>query len=147
MRFLFDKQLQEADLVCLPSQILPGLSGDEAAHVRQLSAKSGQGVAAWLNEVLSGTIATGDQALEVDYAEYARAEAALAWLNLRAVFQPGSLLSPAMLLGPLLDHLDTGLTVAGNPHCPSEGNRHCAHRLPQGGDLRKWARTNRKGGP
>jgi Ni2+-binding GTPase involved in maturation of urease and hydrogenase len=112
MRFLFDKQLQEADLVCFTkSDLYPEYPETTAAHVRQLSAKSGQGVAAWLSEVLSGTIATGDQELEINYSEYARAEAALAWLNLRAVFEPRSFLSPAMLLGPLLDHLDTALTA------------------------------------
>jgi hypothetical protein len=116
MRFLFDKQLQEADLVCFTkSDLYPEIPETTAAHVRQLSAKSGQGVAAWLSEVLSGTIATGDQALEVDYADYARAEAALAWLNLRAAFEPGNLLSPAMLLGPLLDHLATALTAEQIP--------------------------------
>ena len=64
-----------------------------------------------MNEVLSGAIASGDQTLEIDYSEYARAEAALAWLNLRAVFEPKGLLSPAMLLGPLLDHLDAALSA------------------------------------
>jgi hypothetical protein len=111
MRFLFDKQLQEADLVCFTkSDLYPDYPETAAAHVRQLSAKSGKGVAAWLSEVLSGTIATGNQALEIDYAQYARAEAALAWLNLRAVFQPRNPLSPAMLLGPLLEHVDSALT-------------------------------------
>src|SRR5580692_9087347 len=112
MRFLFDKQLQEADLVCFTkSDLYPDYPETGAPHVRQLSAKSGQGVAAWLDEVLSGTLATADRTLEIDYAEYARAEASLAWLNLRAVFEPRSLLSPAMLLGPLLDHLDTALSA------------------------------------
>jgi CobW/HypB/UreG, nucleotide-binding domain len=116
MRFLFDKQLQEADLVCFTkSDLYPEYPETGAPHIRQLSAKSGQGVAAWLNEVLSGAIATGDQALEIDYAEYARAEAALAWLNLRAVFEPLSMLSPSMLLGPLLDNLDTALTARKIP--------------------------------
>jgi hypothetical protein len=101
MRFLFDKQLQEADLVCFTkADLYPDYPETAAPHVRQLSAKTGQGVAAWLNEVLSGAIATGDQSLVIDYAEYARAEAALAWLNLRAVFVPQGSLSPAMLLGP-----------------------------------------------
>jgi hypothetical protein len=112
MRFLFDKQLQEADLVCFTkSDLYPDYPEIGISRARQLSAKSGQGVAAWLNEVLSGSIATGDQALEIDYSEYARAEAALAWLNLRAVFEPEGLRSPAMLLGPLLDHLDSTLTA------------------------------------
>ncbi len=116
MRFLFDKQLQEADLVCFTkSDLYPDYPETGAPHVRRLSAKSGQGVAAWLDEVLSGTIATAEQKLEIDYSVYARAEAALAWLNLRAVFEPQTLLSPAMLLGPLLDDLDSALTAAKIP--------------------------------
>jgi hypothetical protein len=112
MRFLFDKQLQEADLVCFTkSDLYPEYLEPSGPHVRHLSAKTGQGVAAWLNEILSGTIATGDQALLIDYSEYARAEAALAWLNLRAVFEPHSGLSPAVLLGPLLDRIDSALTA------------------------------------
>jgi hypothetical protein len=112
MRFLFDKQLQEADLVCFTkSDLYPDHPDLGITHARRLSAKSGQGVAAWLNEVLSGAIASGDQILEIDYSDYARAEAALAWLNLRAIFEPQRPLSPAMLLGPLLDGLDTALTA------------------------------------
>lgn len=116
MRFLFDKQLQEADLVCFTkSDLYQQYPETGARHVRQLSAKSGQGVAAWLNEVLSGTIPTGEQSLEIDYAHYARAEAALAWLNLRVVFEPAAWLSPAMLMGPLLDGIDAALTAAHIP--------------------------------
>src|SRR5271155_1458222 len=116
MRFLFDKQLEEADLVCFTkSDLYQEYPEMGSPNIRQLSAKSGQGVAAWLNEVLSGTIATGDHALEIDYGEYARAEAALAWLNLRAVFEPEAGLSPAMLLGPLLDDLDAALTARKIP--------------------------------
>jgi hypothetical protein len=116
MRFLFEKQLQEADLVCFTKSDLysehPGLS---ASRIRQVSAKSGQGVAAWLNEILYGSIATGDKALEIDYSKYAQAEAALAWMNLRAVFEPAAPLSPAMLLGPLLDGIDTLLSAKQIP--------------------------------
>jgi CobW/HypB/UreG, nucleotide-binding domain len=113
MRFLFVKQLQDADLVCFTkSDLNPQYPEIGARDVRQLSAKSGQGVAAWLNEVLSGTIPTGEQTLEIDYAHYARAEAALAWLNLRAVFEPEAWVSPAMLTGPLLNGIDAALTAA-----------------------------------
>jgi Ni2+-binding GTPase involved in maturation of urease and hydrogenase len=116
MRFLFDKQLREADLVCFTkSDLYPQYPETGAQHVRQLSAKSGHGVAAWLSEVLSGTIPAGEQMLEIDYAHYARAEAALAWLNLRAVFEPETWLSPAMLVGPLLDGIDAALTAARIP--------------------------------
>jgi hypothetical protein len=51
--------------------------------------------------------------LEIDYAQYAQAEAALAWLNVRASFEPEISLPPAMLLGPLLDCVDERLTQAG----------------------------------
>jgi CobW/HypB/UreG, nucleotide-binding domain len=116
MRFLFDKQLQEADLVCFTKSDLHSQHPETGSqHVRRLSAKSGQGVAAWLNEVLSGTVPTGEKSLEIDYAHYARAEAALAWLNLRAVFEPETWLSPAMLVGPLLDGIDAALTTAHIP--------------------------------
>ena len=113
MRFLFDKQLEEADLICFTkSDLYPDYPESGAAHVRQLSAKTGQGVAAWLDEALAGAINRASHGLEIDYSEYARAEAALAWLNLRAVFEPEDLLSPAMLLGPLLDNLNASLTAA-----------------------------------
>jgi CobW/HypB/UreG, nucleotide-binding domain len=116
MRFLFEKQLREADLVCFTkSDLYPQNPETGARHIRQLSAKSGQGVAAWLSEVLSGTIPAGEQSLEIDYADYARAEAALAWLNLRAVYEPETWLSPAMLVGPLLDGIDAALTAAHIP--------------------------------
>jgi hypothetical protein len=116
MRYLFEKQWQEADLVCFTKSDL-GLSYPAigASKVRQLSAKSGQGVAAWLDEILSGDLPSGEKGLEVDYAEYARAEAALAWLNLRADFAPVGGLSPAMLLGPLLDDLDAAFTAKQIP--------------------------------
>jgi hypothetical protein len=112
MRFLFDKQIQEADLVCFTkSDLSSEYPQIDAPHVRQLSARTGQGVVAWLDEILSGAITAGEQRLEIDYSKYAQAEAALAWLNLRALFQPESLLSPAMLLGPLLDNIDDALTA------------------------------------
>jgi hypothetical protein len=116
MRFLFEKQLQEADLVCFTkSDLSPDYPSTAAEHVRQLSAVTGQGVAAWLDEVLSGTISAATRPLEIDYAQYAQAEAALAWLNLRAVFAPPALRAPAMLLGPLLDDLESALTEARIP--------------------------------
>lgn len=43
---------------------------------RQLSAVTGHGVAAWLDEVLSGSVSLRRDVLEIDYTRYA--EAALA---------------------------------------------------------------------
>jgi hypothetical protein len=112
--FLFHKQIQEADLICftksdlypIPPELGPG-------NVRQISARTGQGVAAWLDEVLAGELSATKDVLEIDYARYAQAEAALAWLNLRATFEARVPISPAMLLGPWLDGIDRALTGAG----------------------------------
>jgi hypothetical protein len=111
---LFRKQLEEADVVCftksdrhsapLPAGIPNG---------RRVSAFTGQGVAAWLDEVLSGAIGFSGATLDIDYARYAEAEASLAWLNadVELTFDPP--LSPAMALGPFLDRLDAALTREG----------------------------------
>jgi hypothetical protein len=114
LSFLFRKQLEEADLVCFTkSDISPDVPEIDARSVRQISAKTGIGVAAWLDEVLSGTVSVGNQLLEIDYEQYAKAEAALAWLNLQVTIRPPIPASPAVILGPLLDRLDSGLTEAG----------------------------------
>lgn len=114
MRYLFEKQLQEADLVCFTkSDLYPDMPPIHVPNVRQLSAKTGQGVTAWLDEVLSGAITAAGRTLDIDYNQYARAEAALAWLNLRAEFRLHVPCSPAMLLGPLFDEIDTALSAAG----------------------------------
>ena len=78
-----------------------------------MSSVTGQGVLAWLDEILSGTLRTSDRSLNIDYQQYAQAEAALAWLNLEATFQPEIPASPAMVLGPFLDALDQQLAKAG----------------------------------
>ena len=52
---------------------------------RTLSSRTGEGVAEWLDEVLSGGLTAGGHPMAVDYERYARAEAALAWLNCRVV--------------------------------------------------------------
>ena len=114
LAFLFHKQLDEADLVCFTkSDVHPQAPRLRSHAVRHLSAKNGQGVAAWLDEILSGTLNTGSKILDIDYEQYAQAEAALAWLNLQVSIRPVSPASPAMVLGPLLDDLGNALTSAG----------------------------------
>jgi hypothetical protein len=112
LSFLFRKQLEEADLVCCTKSDLyqdpPSLP---AQHVRQISAKTGQGIVAWLDEILSGNLKVGSEILDIDYEQYARAEAALVWLNLQVSIEPDVACSPAMILGPLLDHLDAEFTA------------------------------------
>jgi hypothetical protein len=111
--FLFHKQLQEADLVCVTKSDLPVPCPDLGVpHVRQISARSGQGVAAWLDEVLAGELAPHKDVLDIDYERYAQAEAALAWLNFRGVFEARVPISPAMLLGPCVETIDRSLSDA-----------------------------------
>lgn len=117
MKFLFEKQLQEADVVCFTKSDVasdyPSLDKFGVHKVRKISAKTGSGVAAWLDEMLSGTLSAGSHILDIDYEQYANAEAALCWLNLQADVCLSEPASPAMLLGPLLDQLDTDFTSSG----------------------------------
>jgi hypothetical protein len=114
LRFLFRNQLEEADLLCFTkSDTMPDFPAIEGRSVRQISAKTGQGVAAWLDETLAGTLSAGCRILDIDYEQYAQAEAALAWLNLQVTIRPADPLSPAVVLGPLLDHLHVELIAGG----------------------------------
>jgi hypothetical protein len=116
LAFLFRKQLEEADLVCFTkSDLYPDAPELPGTSMRRISAKTGQGVAAWLDELFSGELVAGGRVLEIDYEQYARAEASLAWLNLEATLELETPQSPAMLLGPLLDRLDQQLSAARIP--------------------------------
>jgi hypothetical protein len=112
--FLFRNQLAEADLVCYTkADLYPGGPDSIAGpNSRYVSAQTGQGVSDWLDEVLFGQLAPGARTLDIDYGEYARAEAALAWLNLSAVIESEPAVSPAMLLGPLLDRIASTVYIA-----------------------------------
>lgn len=114
LAFLFQNQLQEADLVCMTKADLhpdaPRIPGLEA---RWLSAKTGDGVQQWLDEILFGSSEAGRATLQIDYARYARAEAALAWLNLSFTLEAAVPASPALVVGPFLEGLDAALTAAG----------------------------------
>jgi Ni2+-binding GTPase involved in maturation of urease and hydrogenase len=116
MAFLFQKQLQEADLVCMTkADLYPHPPRISAVETRCVSAKTGAGVEEWLDEILFGSLAAGRTTLEIDYARYAQAEAALAWLNLSCAFEPTTPLTPASTIGPFLDGLDHALTSAKIP--------------------------------
>jgi CobW/HypB/UreG family nucleotide-binding protein len=115
LKFLFKKQLEEADLICFTKSDVtsdyPSVDELSLLDIRKISARSGSGVAAWLDEVLSGELSAGSRILDIDYEQYACAEAALSWLNLQADIRPNSLVSPAGLLGPLFDDLDAALSA------------------------------------
>jgi hypothetical protein len=114
IRFLFEQQLAEADLVFVnKADKGPASFQLPATEVRYGSALRGEGVAAWLDEILGGALPVGSKLLEIDYEQYARAEAALGWLNWSATLRLSSALSPAALVGPWLDGLQSALTNAG----------------------------------
>jgi CobW/HypB/UreG, nucleotide-binding domain len=110
--FLFEKQVEEADLICFTkSDLFAGFRPRQMiAPVRFLSSVTGHGVEAWLDEVLAGTSSSGTKLLDIDYQHYARAEARLAWLNCRTSLTLESPISPPVLIGPLLDDLGASLT-------------------------------------
>ncbi|MGC2636201.1 MAG: GTP-binding protein [Acidobacteriaceae bacterium] len=116
LRFLFEKQIEEADLVVMSkADLYPDAAAPQGVEARRLSARTGQGVAEWVDEILGGAVEAGGRIAEVDYERYARAEAALAWLNLSFVYVPATPVSAAMVAGPLLDGIDEALTAAGIP--------------------------------
>ena len=116
VEFLFDRQLAEADLICLSKQdaavqtVRPPFPIDFT-----LSARTGFGVDAWLNEVLAAKRVVGARLLDIDYRRYAEAEAALGWLNLHAAIRLTQPASPAVVCGPLVDTLQEILDAEGMP--------------------------------
>jgi hypothetical protein len=114
LSFLFNKQIDEADLICFTKSDIhtefPHLDG---APIRYLSPLTGEGVAAWLDEILGPSHEVGAKILDLDYERYARAEASLAWLNCVLKLTLVRPLSPSLVVGPLLDDLDSALTAKG----------------------------------
>lgn len=91
LEFLYHHQLAEADLVI-----------DRSVDIGW-----------WLEELLRDGVAAGTRPVSVDYARYAQAEAALGWLNARLCLTTRPALSPALVIGPLLERLDADLSAAG----------------------------------
>jgi hypothetical protein len=100
IRFLFEMQVAEADLLFENPRIGAGSISD-------------LNVAAWLDEILTVSLPVGGKLLAIDYERYARAEAALGWLNWSATLRLMPALSPAALVGPWLDGLQEALNSAG----------------------------------
>ena len=116
LAFLFRAQLDEADIVCITkADLYPDAKTVAGVETRFVSAKTGHGVVEWLDEILSGALDAGKTTLEIDYAEYARAEAALAWLNLSFTLVPDEPASPALAVGPFFDGVQRALTDARIP--------------------------------
>jgi hypothetical protein len=113
LHYLFTTQIEEADIVSYSKadlhQEFPPLAD---CAPRRLSAATGQGVRAWLDEVLRGDAPAGVRRAAVDYARYATAEAALGWLNWQVVVSTPQGLAPAQVVGPLVDAIDRDLAAS-----------------------------------
>jgi hypothetical protein len=111
LKYLFQNQIAEADIVVAGKlDLYPDCPDILDAQARRVSAVSGEGVEDWLADVLSSDRPAGEYVLDVDYARYAAAEAALGWLNWRGNLHLNDPLSAAQVVGPLLDRLDQTLT-------------------------------------
>jgi hypothetical protein len=102
LQFLYTNQVTEADVLIAWGDTLP-------SGARSVDAVTGEGVAEWLAEILAGTHPVAVRALTLDYERYAAAEASLAWLNARVTAAAIPAISPAMLVGPLLDRLSASV--------------------------------------
>ncbi len=111
--FLYHRQIEEADLACLTKvDRSAGESyGDLPGH--RISARTGEGIDEWLDLVLGGALVVGRTSLDVDYARYAAAEAALAWVNWQVDLMLERAMSPASVVGTLAERLDGVLAARG----------------------------------
>ena len=89
--YIYRKQLEEAEIVVVNKADV--IAGDDLADLLRrleseypdkevfvLSAKTGEGVEAWLSRVMNGRTAPG-KLMEVDYVRYGVGEALLGWMN------------------------------------------------------------------
>lgn len=123
--YILQKQLDEADMIVITKIDL--LTSDELetlkrrvakrwplAKIFSLSAKSGEGLDLWLDEVTHSTVA-GTHLAEVDYDIYAQGEAVLGWLNTTVTLKGHSVNWDAFthkMLKSLAERFDTlNLTV------------------------------------
>jgi hypothetical protein len=89
--YIYRKQIEEAEILVVNKVDLLGTEdlGDLKARLEKeypgkevfaISARSGEGVDAWMNRVLAEK-ASPERLMEVDYVRYAMGEAELGWLN------------------------------------------------------------------
>lgn len=118
VNFLFESQLTESDLIILSKsdtiesneqeRLVGGLSSAfEGRPVLAVSAETGDGLERWLSHVAADRPQL--RSMPVDYEEYAKAEAALGWLNGTATLRSQTAVGPddvvAALLGGVHDRV------------------------------------------
>jgi len=117
IRYLFQKQVGEADLILLNKidtvdaaevQRLTALLGSIVGNipVHSLSARRGDGVEEWVSHLLNSRVA-GEHILDIDYNLYAKAEAALGWLNATVELTAAHEFSPRDFAGSLISSMQS----------------------------------------
>ena len=148
--YVYRKQLEEAELIGVTKldAVEPDL-GQATLHrlqqrygperVLPLAAASGEGVDAWLDLVLARSSELALR-LDIDYATYAAAEAALGWLNAAGTVEADMPFSARNWLAWLLQMLDAGLSEARGQIA------HVKAQVSDGGTVYK-ASITQSGGP
>jgi G3E family GTPase len=160
--YLFKKQLSEADLIVFnKSDLIESIEREHlvsAIHkmvgdipLHEMSARTGQGVAVWVDRLLSGKTA-GSHILEIDYETYALAEAALGWLNATVDMTSTNKFSPRQVGETLIEQIrsrcltaDSGIAHLKILVATAEGSDRIAltesHGPPQWSEQRQFAST------
>jgi G3E family GTPase len=123
VQYLFKKQLAEADLIVLNKtdtineaerEELGGLITNFVGNIplHPISALTNQGVAEWVDMLLSGRRA-GERILDINYQTYAEAEAVLGWLNATVEMTSSQDILPAEVAEALIERIQRNSVEAG----------------------------------
>jgi hypothetical protein len=137
--YVYDKQLEEADLIVINKtdlldaaqleQLRAALAAKyPKAQIVAISARTGEGTDAWQQQMLSTSIDLRE-APEVDYEVYADGEALLGWLNAAASLEAAAPFDGNAMLQRLADDIQVRLAGSGAEIAhlkmtlsPTEGN-------------------------
>jgi Ni2+-binding GTPase involved in maturation of urease and hydrogenase len=122
--YIYRKQLEEADLICLNKvdairaaereALLGALAGGfPAARVLAVSAATGEGFDRWVSCLRGAGVAGGSRVIEVDYDTYAAGEADLGWLNANYAIEAPRPFDPNDLLLELVRAIARGAGERG----------------------------------
>jgi G3E family GTPase len=111
IRYLHEQQVAEAEILLLSksdltgTQSIPEANGTSSVRSLPISAHTGNGVDEWLSMIL-GQTSRNPEALLIDYDRYAKAEAALGWLNAKGQVRADTPYSARQWMATLLATLE-----------------------------------------